>query len=130
MDSKYVRGLDIYGYGTSMALGIGVPLPVLNEDVVRRAAIKDEEIFANLIDYSVTSKSKPVLAQYNYAQLKSGTIEYEGHTVRTSSLSSYWGAKKVAAELKDRIQKGEFEITEPIKRLPEKSFVKGLAIKG
>lgn len=129
MDAKFMRGLDIYGYGTSLALGVGVPLPVINEDVVKRASIRDRDIYANLIDYSVTSKSRPTLAQYNYEQLRSGTITYEGHAIRTSSLSSYWGARKVANELKDWIENGEFELIEPIKKLPKKSFVKGLAIK-
>ena len=129
MDREYVRGLDICGYGTSLALGVGVPIPVLNADVVKRAAISDEEIYANLIDYSVTSKSRPVLGQYNYAQLRSGSIEYEGKKIRTSSLSSYYGARKVAGKLKDWIEKGEFLLTEPVKRLPDKAFMKGLAVK-
>jgi len=129
MSRDFVRGLNIYGYGTSIALGVGIPLPVLNEDVVKRASITDEDIYANLIDYSVTSKSRPSLAQYNYAQLRSGVIEYEGKRIRTSSLSSYWGARKVASKLKDWIEKGEFLLTEPVRRLPEKSFVKGLAVK-
>ena len=130
MDAKYVRGLDISGYGISLAIGVGVPLPVLNADVIRRAAISDEEITACLIDYSVTSKSRPVMAEYNYAQLRSGIIEYGGHKVRTSSLSSYWGAKKVAAELKDRIEKGEFLLNDPSMMLPKEGKVKGLEVKG
>lgn len=129
MSRDFVRGLNVYGYGTSLALGVGVPLPVLNEDVVKRASISDEDIYANLIDYSVTSKSRPTLAQYNYAQLRSGMIEYEGKKIRTSSLSSYWGARKVAERLKNWIEKGEFLLTQPVKKLPEKSFVKGLAVK-
>lgn len=129
MDKRFVRGLNIYGYGTSVALGVGIPLPVLNEDVVKRAAISDEEIFANLIDYGVTSKSRPKLGQYSYAQLRSGSIEYEGHRIRTSSLSSYWGARKVAEELKSWVEKDGFELTQPVKRLPSKGFVKGLAVK-
>ena len=130
MDARYVRGLDIAGYGTSLAIGVGIPIPVLNADIIKRAAISDEEIIGCMIDYSVTSKSRPVLAQYNYAQLRSGTIEYEGRTIRTSSLSSYWGAKKVAAELKDWIEKGEFLLTVPSVMLPKEGKVKGLEVKG
>ena len=78
----------------------------------------------------MTSKSRPTLAQYNYAQLRSGTIEYEGRTIRTSSLSSYWGAKKIAAELKDRIEKGEFLLNKPSMMLPKEGKVKGLQVKG
>ena len=130
MDAKYVRGLDIAGYGTSLAIGVGVPIPILNTDIMQKCAISDEEIYANLIDYSVTSKSRPVLDRYNYAQLRSGTIDYEGRTIRTSALSSYWGARKVAAELKDWIEKGEFILNKPTMILPKEGKVKGLTVKG
>jgi L-aspartate semialdehyde sulfurtransferase len=129
MDRTYVRGLDIYGYGTSLAIGVGIPIPILNADIMKRASVSDEDIYANLVDYSVTSKVRPSLAQYNYAQLRSGSIEYNGKKIRTSSLSSYWGAKKVAALLKDWIENGEFEITQFVKGLPKSGSVKGLEIK-
>lgn len=130
MDAKYVRGLDIAGYGTSLAIGVGVPIPILNADIMKKCAISDEDIYANLIDYSVTSKSRPVLDRYNYAELRSGMIDYEGHKIRTSSLSSYWGARMVAAELKDRIEKGEFILNKPSMELPKEGKVKGLTVKG
>ncbi len=130
MDAKYVRGLDIAGYGTSLAIGVGVPIPILNADIMKKCAISDEEIYANLIDYSVTSKSRPVLDRYNYAELRSGMIDYEGHKIRTSSLSSYWGARMVAADLKDRIERGEFILNKPSMELPKEGKVKGLTVKG
>ena len=130
MDAKYVRGLDIAGYGTSLAIGVGVPIPILNADIMKKCAISDEEIYANLIDYSVTSKSRPVLDRYNYAELRSGMIDFEGHKLRTSSLSSYWGARMVAADLKDRIEKGEFILNKPSMELPKEGKVKGLTVKG
>lgn len=125
MDAKYLRALDITGYGISMALGIGVPLPVLNADVVRRAAISDEEIFAELEDYSQPS-SRPPMARYSYAQLRSGSIEYQGRKIRTSSLSSYAGAKRIADELRDWIESGEFLLNEPCLKLPKEASLKKL----
>lgn len=130
MRKDYIRGLDIPGYGTSLAIGVGVPIPILNTGIMKRAAISDDDLFANLVDYSVTSKSRPVLAQFSYSQLKSGMIELNGHRIRTSSLSSYWGARRVAAELKDWIENGEFLLNEPVRKMPEKSAVKGLEVKG
>ena len=130
MDAKYVRGLDISGYGTSLAIGVAVPIPILNEDIIKRTAISDEDIYACLIDYSITSKNRSAMAQYTYAQLRSGMIEYDGQKIRTSSLSSYWGARKVAADLKDRIEKGEFLLNVPSMMLPKEGKVKGLEVKG
>ena len=129
MSNKYIRGLDIYGYGTSMAVGVGVPIPILNADIMKNCAISDEEIFANMMDYSITSSSRPAMQQYSYADLRSGSIEYEGHTIRTSPLSSYKYARAIANELKDWIEKGEFELTVPSFSLPKESSVKSLEIR-
>ncbi len=129
MDQKFVRGLDIHGYGTSLAIGIGVPIPILNADIMEKCAISDEEIYANMIDYSVTSRSRPVLRQYSYAELKRGVIEYEGHGIRTSPLSSYRNARLIAETLKDWIEKGEFELTTPAFKLPEHGATKTLDVR-
>lgn len=130
MSSEYLKALDIHGYGYSIAIGVGVPIPILNADVMKRCAISDSEIYAQLVDYSVTSRSRPALATYNYEQLRSGKIEYEGKTIKTSSMSSYWGARKVANKLRDWIEKGEFELTEPFLKLPKQGKVKTLSVRG
>ena len=129
MEAKYVRGLDITGYGISLAIGIGVPIPVLDTDVMRRCAISDDQIFAEMVDYSLPSK-RPCMQRYSYAELRSGTIEYQGRKIRTSSMSSLAGAREVAEDLKDRIESGEFLLNEPCKALPRESSVKPLLERG
>lgn len=126
MKREYVRGLDIYGYGTSIAIGVGVPIPILNKEIMERCAISDDQIFANLTDYACTSKTRPSLKRVSYAELKSGSIEYNGQTMRTSPLSSYRYARRVANELKYWIENEGFELTQPVKTLPQKGVVKGL----
>ncbi|MCQ2070051.1 MAG: homocysteine biosynthesis protein [archaeon] len=125
MDAKYLRGLDITGYGTSLAIGVGVPIPILNKDVMQRCAISDEEIFAEMVDYSLPTGRTP-MARYNYAQLRSGTVEYQGKKIRTSSMSSYAGARDVAETLKDWIDNGEFLLNKPCLDLPKEGKLKGL----
>lgn len=129
MDAKYVRGLDITGYGISLAIGVGIPIPILNEDVMRRCAISDEDIYAEMVDYSLPS-GRTCMQRYNYAQLRSGTIEYEGRKIRTSSMSSLSGARKVANQLKDWIEHGEFLLNEPCLDLPKEGRLKGLKERG
>ena len=96
---------------------------------MKNCAISDDQIFANMMDYSITSSSRPVMQQYSYEELKTGTIEYEGHKIRTSPLSSYRNARAIANELKDWIEKGEFELTVPAFNLPKDSGVKSLEIR-
>jgi uncharacterized protein (DUF39 family) len=126
MDREYVRGLDIFGYGTSLAVGVGIPIPILNSDVMKRCSISDSEIFAKVFDYGICSNSRPVLGTVNYAELRSGKIECAGRTMRTSPLSSYKYAKNVAQRLKDWISNDKFELTVPSIPLPKEGTVRGL----
>ena len=126
MNRCYVRGLDIYGYGTSLAIGVGIPIPILNTGIMERCAISDDKIYANLVDYACTSRTRPSLKRVSYAELKSGSIEYNGQRIKTSPLSSYRYARYVANDLKDWIEKDGFELTEPSVPLPQTGNVKGL----
>lgn len=129
MDARFVRGLDITGYGTSMAVGVGIPIPVLNSGIIRRCAISDEEIFSDMVDYS-QPVDRPPMARYSYAQLRSGKVDYDGRTVRTSSLSSYSGARKVASILKDWIEHGEFTLNRPVTEFPKEARLNRLRERG
>ena len=108
------------GYGVTLTVGIGVPIPILNEDIVKFAAIKDEEIYTQIVDYS---QSYPQmipgsLGEVNYAQLKSGKIAVQDKDVPTGNLSSYSKAREITEELKSWIKKGDFLLTEPVAALP------------
>ncbi len=109
------------GYGCSLMVGIGVPIPVLSEEILRYAAVKDEDIYAPIIDYSdAYPQRKPdVLGEVSYAQLKAGTITVDGKEVPTASLSSYPRAVQIAQTLKEWIQRGDFLLTDPVAMLPD-----------
>ena len=80
MSSKWLVGLSILGYGCSLAVGLGIPIPILNEDVLKRTCISDREILAPVIDYSndYPQNTGKVLCHVSYEQLRSGQIEVEG----------------------------------------------------
>ena len=120
MRPEWLRGVSFLGYGCTLAVGIGVPIPILSEENLRYAAVRDEDILAPVIDYSEAyPQRKPdVLAEVSYAQLKSGRIQLKGKEVPTGSLSSYSKAVEIAQILKDWIGKGEFLLTEPVAPLP------------
>lgn len=120
MDAKWIAGVSMLGYGCSLAVGLGVPIPVLNEEIARFTGVSDEEIFTQIIDYG---KDYPKgegksLGQVSYAELKSGSIRFRGKDVPTVPLSSYVRALEIANILKGWIEKGEFVLTEPQEMLP------------
>ena len=120
MRPEWLRGTTMLGYGTTLTVGIGVPIPVLSEEILHYVAVRDSEIIAPVMDYSETypQRKSDVLGEVSYAQLKSGKIEVNGKEVPTASLSSYSKAVEIASIMKDWIQKGEFLLTEPVAPLP------------
>jgi len=124
MSTDYLRAATLHKYGTSLYVGIGVPIPVLNEGIARKTAISDADIKTTVLDYGVGRRSRPKLKTINYEELKSGMIDLNGKEVRTSSMSSFFKAKEIATELAARIQKGVFELAMPTARLPQQATQK------
>ena len=120
MSPRYLVGTSMLGYGVSLAVGIGVPIPILNEEILRYTTITDAEIFAPVIDYSSTypNREAEILGEVSYAELRSGKIKVQGKSVPTASLSSYPRALEIANTLKEWIQNGKFLLTEQVAALP------------
>jgi len=129
MSPEFVRALNLPGYGVSLALGVGVPIPILDQEFLKAPAISDEQLFAPLIDYSTQSRNRKPIKHFSYAELRSGRVELFGKEVRTSSLSSYLKARQIAETLAERIESGEFLLTEPVAPLPADKGVGTLEVR-
>jgi len=120
MSSQWLKGASFTGYGVTLTVGIGIPIPLLNEDITAHTAIRDDQIMAPIVDYS---ESYPQmipnnLGEVSYAELKTGSITIQGKKVPTGGMSSYKRAREIAAELKARIQAKKFLLSEPVAPLP------------
>jgi uncharacterized protein (DUF39 family) len=121
MSPEWLVGASFQGYGCTLVVGLGIPIPVLNEEIVQYTAVKDEEIYTQIVDYSKDyPEGGPVqsLGEVNYKQLKSGKLRFNGKEIPTTPLSSYPKARKIAGILKEWIQRGEFLLGEPQQMLP------------
>lgn len=120
MSSKWLLGTTMQGYGVTLTVGIGIPIPIINEEICRYTAVKDEEIWAQIVDYSdaYPQGRKESLGEANYTQLKSGKITIQGKEVPTGNLSSYPKAVEIANILKEWIKKGDFLLSNPVTYLP------------
>lgn len=124
MQPRWVRGCYFKNYGPSLMLGVGVPLPVLCEEVVARCAVQDQEIVAPIVDFSIPRRVRPTFGLVSYAQLKSGRITINGKSVRVAPLASIFLSRQVALELKQWIEAGKFTLSEPVASIPmDRSFM-------
>ncbi len=124
MSPEFLQGASFTRYGTSMYVGLGVPIPILNMGLAKKTAIRDSEIFTSIVDYSVPRRDRPKLGKVSYQELKSGSITVKDKKVRVSSLSSLKMAKKVSRTLKSWIEEGTFTLTSPVERLPTNTVFK------
>ncbi|MFN3967069.1 MAG: homocysteine biosynthesis protein, partial [Endomicrobiia bacterium] len=120
MKPKWLVGTSMLGYGATLTVGIGIPIPVLNEEIAKWTAVKDSEIFTQIVDYSrdYPEGISESLGEVSYAQLKSGEIVVKNKKVPTAPLSSYAKALEIANILKDWIKSGKFLLTQPVAPIP------------
>jgi L-aspartate semialdehyde sulfurtransferase len=118
MDSRFLRGARFHRYGVTLYVGIGIPIPVLDEDMAAFTGVSDSEIVTKVLDYSEPVRAREPLREVSYAELRSGTIDLDRRKVHTAPLSSYSVARRIADTLKGWIQEGGFLLSRPVEPLP------------
>jgi len=120
MNPRWLIGTSMLGYGCTLTVGIGVPIPILNEEILGYTTVTDAEIYGAVIDYSgdYPNLKEGILGEVSYAELKSGKVRVKGKEIPTASLSSYSRAVEIANTLKEWIVSGKFLLTEPVAPLP------------
>ena len=117
MDARYIRGATIEKYGTSLYVGLGIPIPIINERVAKTTGVSDEEIKTNLTNYGIPRRGRPTLREVTYAELKSGKVEINGNEVLVSPLSSLKWAREIASVQKKWIEEKRFFLSQPVEGL-------------
>ena len=115
MKPEWLVGASFQGYGATLYVGLGIPIPILNEEMAGFTAVRDVNIVTQIVDYSHdypfgTGQS---LGEVTYADLKSGRIVFRGKEIPTAPLSSYPKAVEIAETLKDWMRKKRFLLGEP-----------------
>ena len=126
MDTEFINPAVFKKYGTSINVGVGIPIPILDKEILKHCAIKNSEIKTNILDYSSKQGGKPVIKEVTYKELKSGYVEIDGKKIKTSPISSMKKSRKIANILKEQIQSGKFFLQKPIQSFDLNSVTKPL----
>ncbi|HKL10359.1 MAG TPA: homocysteine biosynthesis protein [Clostridia bacterium] len=129
MTTDFLKPAVFKNYGISMFVGIGVPIPILDEEMMSCVSVSDKDIFTSIEDYSFKRRDKASLGTVSYEELRSGHIKLGGKKIPTAPITSLHKSKQIAKLLKEQIGKGEFEITRPVQRFPLDNTLKSLEIK-
>jgi uncharacterized protein (DUF39 family) len=130
MSPEYIKGASFTGYGATLIVGIGVPIPIIDEEMAYFTSRTDNDLYAQIVDYSDDYPNRVArsLGEASYAQLKTGKIAIDGKEVPTFPISSYSKARVIAATLKEWIVSGRFSLTNPVAPLP--GVGSGIKMKG
>ena len=66
MSSNFIRAATMFGYGVTMYVGVGIPLPVVDLEIVRSTAVTDADIVVDVVDYGIPSRNRPTLRRVSY----------------------------------------------------------------
>jgi uncharacterized protein (DUF39 family) len=127
MSTGFIRAAYFEKYGVSMFVGVGIPIPVLDEDMARRVMISNSQIETNIIDYGTPEHS--ILGRTDYRSLFSGEISLNGRKIRTAPLSSVRVARDIAGILRDQIMTGRFMLSEPVEPFRKTTGLNSLNIR-
>ncbi len=128
MDPEFIKAVYFKNYGVSIYIGIGIPIPILDEEIAKFVSIKNRDIETIIADYG--TDGHPEIGRTNYEELQSGSIIINKKRIRTASLSSIYKARIIAEKLKKQIADGSFEITKPVQNLPTNTKLNSLEIRG
>ncbi|HEX9094237.1 MAG TPA: homocysteine biosynthesis protein, partial [Coriobacteriia bacterium] len=106
-------------YGVSSFVGIGIPIPVLDEQIAETLALTDADITATVFDYGVPRRSRPSLGRVTYADLRTGSITLEGKKIPVGPISSLPKARRIARVVKDWVAEQRWTLNEPAQLLPQ-----------
>jgi uncharacterized protein (DUF39 family) len=127
MSTRFIRAAYFEKYGVSIFVGVGIPVPVLDEDMARRVMVRNSQIETNILDYG--SPDHDILGRIDYNSLFSGEITLNGKKIRTAPLSSIKVAREIAEILREEITAGRFLLTEPVEHFKKTSGLHSLEIR-
>lgn len=127
MNRAYLRAAVFERYGISMFVGVGVPIPVLDEEIARRVSVRNRDIYTCLYDYGLPGH--PVIRTVSYAELRSGAVRVAGRSIKTAPLSSHYQARRIMIQLKRWLKRGDFLLTQPVQDLPVNTKIRSLTIR-
>ncbi len=127
MSTRFIRAAYFEKYGVSIFVGVGIPIPVLDEDMARRVMIRNSQIETNIIDYGLPEH--PILGRADYQSLFGGEIALNGKKIRTAPLSSVKVARDIAETLRQEIAEGRFMLTAPLEMFSERPGLNSLDIR-
>jgi len=114
LQPQWLRACFFEGHGSALLVAIAAPVPLVNLEVARQAAVPDSALEAPVLDFSIPRRIRPSFGPVPYGQLLAGQIPVDGHWLRCAPAHSPRLAASIAGELVGQLQEGRFPIRLPL----------------
>lgn len=114
VNPEFIAPIYIKGYGVSLYISIGIPIPVLNSDIAHALSIRNKDICTQVHDFATGE----TIGTLTYEQLHKNNNQLLGKRPVSRTMSKIREAYKITEILKEKIEAGTFELTQPVKPLP------------
>lgn len=114
MQKKWIRGGYLKSFSPVLYVGVGVPIPVLDEEIANSLAITDERIHTTMFDFSIPRRTKPILGQCTYSELRTSTVSINKKPTLSAPLSSMSGAIEICNLTKESILNKTLFLSKPL----------------
>ena len=111
---KWVRGGFLKSFGPVLYIGIGIPVPILNEEIAEFISLTDDKIHTTIVDFSIPRRTKPIFGQCTYAELRTSTVVINKKPTLAATMSSMSWAMEICKILKESIINKDFFLSKPI----------------
>ena len=111
---QWLRACFFEGHGSALLVAIAAPVPLINLEVARQAAVPDSALEAPVLDFSIPRRIRPSFGAVPYNQLLAGQIQVDGQPVACAPAHSPRLAASIAEELVSQLKEGRFPLRLPL----------------
>jgi len=126
LNPRWLRATRLGEGDTGLLVALAAPVPLLDGDGARLAAMGDSQLEAPVLDYGVPRRVRPSFGRASYSALHSGQLQVEERPLSCAPAHSPRLAAEIAAELAEQLQSGRFPLRPPLAPLPKRTALQPL----
>lgn len=114
MSGRWLRGTHFRKYGVTLRVGLGIPIPILDEEILKYTTVRDEDIVVPVVDYSwdYPQGTGKTLGEVSFAEICSGRIDVNGRRVHSYNLSDVKAGPSGGSDSSILDSRGNFSVRE------------------
>jgi len=126
LDPRWLRATRLGGEDTGLLVALAAPVPLLEEEQARWAAMDDSQLEAPVLDYGIPRRVRPSFGRVAYRELRSGSLRVGERQLSCAPAHSPRLAAEIGTALVAQLLEGRFPLRLPLAPLPKRAALQPL----